>query len=94
MSNGRFRANANPQRCTYLVMVDGKIHGWGFGPVKVPHKHPITTAKDMADALKVRQGAMRPRPESEAETTEAETETKPKPTRKARTRPGVRVTTA
>jgi hypothetical protein len=89
--NGEYRSNPNPQRCTFLVTEDGKIHGWGFGPVKVAHKHPITEGADMQQALKERLEARRPTPEPEAEVEVEAKPTKAAPRKRAKA-VGVQVT--
>jgi hypothetical protein len=94
MVSGTYRENPNPQRVTHAITEDGKLHGWGFGPlqVKLPAaaEGKITSAEDMKAVLKTRDELRSPKPmvedEPEVESTEEAKSEVEKPARKSTTR--------
>jgi hypothetical protein len=67
MSKGEYRPNPNPQRLTMYVHTDGRLYGWGFGneakpPVELARS--ITQKSDLAEALKARVEARKPKTET------------------------------
>jgi hypothetical protein len=89
MVSGTYNENPNPTRITHAVTLDGKLHGWGYGPIKV--KLPaavlaeVTTPEQMAEVLKTRSELRSPKPEQPEATEEAKPEPEAKPNRRRKT---------
>jgi hypothetical protein len=73
---GTFVPNPNPTRITHAITADGQLHGWGYGiKVELPKAAAaaVTSPETMAEALKVRAAARKPKAD------EAEQEQKDEP---------------